>query len=69
MKLRLDSYDDDLPLGKILRLSVLNIVVKSVFHNENKYYLQIHIHGCEYECEYEPYRIYIAFFVLTTDFL
>ena len=31
MKIRLDSYDDDLPLGKVLSFSVLNIVVKSVF--------------------------------------
>ena len=54
MKIRLDSYDDDLPLGKVLIFSVLNIVVKSVFQNENKYYPQIHIHECEYECEYEP---------------
>ena len=53
MKIGLDSYHDDLPLGKILSFSVLNIVVKSVFQNENKYYLQIHIHECEYECEHE----------------
>ena len=52
MKIRLDSYDDDLPLCKILKFSVLNIVVKSVFQNENKYYPKIHIHECEYECKY-----------------
>ena len=55
MKIRLDSFDDDLPLGKILSFSVLNIVVKCVFQNKNKYYYsQIHIHKCEYKCEYEP---------------
>ena len=51
MKIRLDSFDDDLPLGKILSFSVLNIVVKCVFQNKNKYYYpQIHIHKCEYKC-------------------
>ena len=44
MKIRLDSYDDDLPYGKILNFFDLNIVVKSVFQNENNYYPQIHIH-------------------------
>ena len=53
MKIRLDSNDDDLPLGKILSITILSIVVKSVFQNENKYYPQIYIHECEYECEYE----------------
>ena len=52
MKIRFDSIDD-LPLGKILSIPVLSIVVKSVFQNENKYYPPIHIHECEYECEYE----------------
>ena len=53
MKIRFDSNYDDLPLGKILSFPILSIVVKSVFENENKYYPQIHIHECEYECEYE----------------
>ena len=52
MKIRLDSYDDDLPLGKVLCFSVLNIIVESVFQIKNKYYPQIHIHEFEYECEY-----------------
>ena len=52
MKIRFDSIDD-LPLGKILSIPILNIVVKSDFQNENKYYPQIHIHKYEYECEYE----------------
>ena len=53
MKIRPDSNDDDIPLSKILSISVLSIVVKSVFQNENKYYPQTHIHECKYECEYE----------------
>ena len=63
MKIRLDSYDDDLTLDKRLSFSVLNIAVKSVFQNENKYYPRIHIHECEYECDYEQKRIYIEFFL------
>ena len=51
MKIRLDS-NDDLPLNKILSIPILSIVVKSVFQNENKYYPQIHIHECDYVCEY-----------------
>ena len=38
MKIRLDSYDDDLPLGKVLCFSILNIVVESVFQIKKKYY-------------------------------
>ena len=52
MRIRFDS-DDDLPLGKILSIPILSIVVKSVFQNENKYFPQINIHECEYECECE----------------
>ena len=52
MKIRFDS-NHDLHLGKILSIPILSIVVKSVFQNEKKYYPQIHIHECEYECGYE----------------
>ena len=48
MKIRLDSYDDDLPLSKILSFSVLNIVFESVFQIEDEYYPKIFIHECEY---------------------
>ena len=54
MKIRLDSYVDYLPLGKVLSFSILNVVVTSVFQNEDKYYSQINIHKCEYECGHEP---------------
>ena len=52
MRIRFDS-NDDLPLNKILSIPILSIAVKSVFQNENKYYLQIHVHECEYEYECE----------------
>ena len=51
MRIRSDS-NDDIPLNKILSIPVLSIVVKLVFQNENKYYPQIHIYECQYECEY-----------------
>ena len=38
MKIRFDSDDNDLYLGKIESIPVLIIVVKSVFQNNNKYY-------------------------------
>ena len=52
MKIRFDS-NNDLPLGKILSIPILSIAVKSVFQSDDKYYSQIHIHQCGYECEYE----------------
>ena len=52
MKIRLDSYDGDLPLNKILWFLDLNIIVESVFQIKDKYQPQIHIHECECE-EYE----------------
>ena len=49
MKISLNSYNQDLALGKLLGFSVLSIVVKSFFQNKNKYYPQIHINEREYE--------------------
>ena len=46
MRIRFDS-NDDLPLGKILSIPILNIVVKSVFQNGKSYYPKIHICECE----------------------
>ena len=51
MKTRFDS-NDGLPIGKILTIPLLSIVVTSISQNEIKYYPQIHIHECEYECDY-----------------
>ena len=45
MKIKFKS-DDDLPLGKILKILVCVIIVKSVFQRNNKYYPQIHLHVC-----------------------
>ena len=43
MKTRLDSYDDDLPLNKILWFSDLYIIEESVFQIKDNYHPQIHI--------------------------
>ena len=45
IKIKLDS-DDDLILGKILSLHNMAIVVRSVFQEDNKYYLQIFLDEC-----------------------
>ena len=52
MKIRIDSYHDDLPLDKTLWFSILDIIVESAFQIKNEYYPQIHINECEYEREY-----------------
>ena len=44
IKIWLGSYDNDLPLNKILWFSDLNIIVKSFFRIEDKYHPQMHIH-------------------------
>ena len=40
MKVKFNS-DDNLPLGKILKLCMLTVVVRSVFEEDGKYYSQI----------------------------
>ena len=39
MKIKFDS-DDYLPLNKTVEIPIMTIVVKTVFHENNKYYLQ-----------------------------
>ena len=48
MKIKFDS-DDSLPLNKILKLNSLTIVVRSVFQEDNKYYVQVFLDECWYE--------------------
>ena len=43
IKIRFES-DDDLPLSKILSIPVCIIIVRSVFHENNKYYPQVYLH-------------------------
>ena len=39
MKIKFDS-DDNLPLNKTVEIPIMTIVVRAVFHKNNKYYLQ-----------------------------
>ena len=41
--------DDDLPLKKSLELRNMIIVVRAVFHEDNKYYPQVFLEECLYE--------------------
>ena len=48
MKIKFDS-DDNLPLNKILKFSVLTIIIRHVFEKDGKYYPQIFLDDCLYE--------------------
>ena len=48
-KLNFDA-DDNLPLNKQLKLPTITIVVRSVFEEDGKYYPQLYLHECLYEC-------------------
>ena len=37
--------DDDLPLNKSLKLCMLTIIVRSVFEESGKFYLQVYLDG------------------------
>ena len=40
MKIKFDS-DDNLPLNKTIEISIVAIVVRAVFYENNKYYSQL----------------------------
>ena len=40
MKINFDS-DDNFPLNKTIEIPIVAIVVRVVFHENNKYYLQV----------------------------
>ena len=48
MKIKFYS-DDNLPLNKILKFSVLTIIIRHVFEKDGKYYLKIFLDYCLYE--------------------
>ena len=48
MKIKFNS-DNDLPLNKPLKFHALTIVVRSVFEEDGKFYLQIFLDECLYE--------------------
>ena len=48
MKIKFDS-DDILPLNKAIEVPIVTIVVRAVFHENNKYYPQAFLDECLYE--------------------
>ena len=43
------NYDNELPLNKMIEIASLIIVVKAVFHENNKYYSQVFLDECLYK--------------------
>ena len=48
MKIKFNS-DDDLPLNKTIEIPTMKIVVRAVFHENNKYYPEISLDECLYK--------------------
>ena len=45
MKIKFNS-DDELPLSKTIGIHTMRIVVRAVFHENNKYYPQVFLEEC-----------------------
>ena len=43
------NSDDELPLNKMIEISSMIIVAKTVFHKNNKYYPQVFLEECLYK--------------------
>ena len=48
MKIKFNS-DDELPLNKMIEISTTAIVVRPIFLENNKYYLQVFLDECLYK--------------------
>ena len=48
MKLKFDS-DDNLPLNKTIEIPTITVVVRAVFHENNKHYPQFFLDECLYK--------------------
>ena len=48
IKIKFD-IEDNLPLNKQLKLHMLTIIVRSVFEEDGKFYLQLYLDDCLYE--------------------
>ena len=48
MKIKFDS-DEELPLNKTIEIRSIIIVVRAVFHENNKYYSQVFLDECLYK--------------------
>ena len=45
MKIKFSS-DDELPLNKAIETPIMTVVVRAVFHENNKYYLHVFLDEC-----------------------
>ena len=43
------NWNDNLPLIKMIEIPSMIIVVRAVFHENNKYYLQVFLDECLYK--------------------
>ena len=48
MKIKFNA-DDNLPLNKPLKLHLLTIIVRCIFEEDGKFYLQLYLDDCLYE--------------------
>ena len=48
MKIKFDLVDE-LPLNKMIKVPSMIIVVRAVFHENNKYYPQLYLDECLYK--------------------
>ena len=48
MKIKLNS-DDELPLNKTVQIPTITMVVRAIFLENNKYYLQVFLDECLYK--------------------
>ena len=48
MKIKFNS-DDELPLNKAIETPSMIIIVRTVFHENNKYYPQVSLEECPYK--------------------
>ena len=42
-------FDIDLPIGKVFKIPLITIVIKSLIEKENKFYLELALNHCFYE--------------------
>ena len=50
IKIKFNS-DNELPLNKTIEISRMTVVVRAIFHENNKYYPQVFLGKCLYELQ------------------
>ena len=48
MKIKFNA-DDELPLNKTIEIPSMAVVIRAIFHENNKYYLQFFLGECLYK--------------------